>query len=255
MEENKMKKPGVLVTGGCGKIGSYFARKAADRYTIRVVDRVAWNADLLGPLPGESLVADLRDLDACRRACQGMEMVVHLAADPDPAADFYGSLLENNILAAYNIFQAAKEAHCRRFIFASSVHAVASYPRDVQIRANMPVRPTSMYGVSKCFGEALAAHYAINEGLPSIAIRIGAYTFPEEIAALSPDEIDAYLHPDDFNQLLIQCLERTEVTFAIAHAISDNRYKRIDLTETRQALGYRPKADAFEMIGIPKKLD
>lgn len=255
MEANETKKPGVLVTGGCGRIGSYFARKAADRYAIRVVDRFAWNTDLLGPLPGESLVADLRDLDACRRACQGMEMVVHLAADPDPEADFYSSLLENNILATYNMFQAAKEARCRRFIFASSVHAVASYPRDVQVRADMPVRPTSMYGVSKCFGEALAAHYAINEGLPSIAIRIGAYRFPEEIASILPDEIDAYLHPDDFNQLVFQCLERTEVTFAIAHAISDNRYKRVDLSETRQIFGYQPEADAFEIEGIPKKMN
>ena len=247
--------PKILITGGCGKIGSYFARFASHRYAIRVVDKVAWNAEKLGPLAGESMVVDLQSLEGCRKACEGIDMVIHLAADPSPEADFLESLLSNNIVATYNMFRAAKEAGCKRFIFASSAHAVAAYPADVQINANMPVRPQNMYGVSKCFGEALAAYYALNEGLPSVVLRIGAYLFPEEIELgwLLPDETNAFLDPDDFNQLLIKCLETPDITFAIAHAISDNRFKRLDLTETRQLFGYRPQADAFDILGIIPK--
>lgn len=250
MNSNQAMKRRVLVTGGCGKIGAYFVRYASDKYFLRVADKAPWDAKTLGELPGESLVCNLKDLDACRKACEGMDMVIHLAADPSPEADFLESLLDNNILATYNMFRAAKEQGCQRFIFASSVHAVAAHPRDVQINAAMPVRPTNLYGVSKCFGEALAAHFAANEGLPSIAIRIGAYNFPDEVKYVSPDEIDAYLAPDDFNQLLVQCLETPDIPFAIVHAISNNRYKRLDLTETKQLLGYAPQADAFEMLGI-----
>lgn len=247
-------KKKILITGGCGKIGSYFARFAADRYAIRVADKAAWDIERLGELNGESLVFDLQDLESCRAACTGMDMVVHLAADPNPDADFLGSLLGNNILGTYHLFRAAKEAGCQRVIYASSVHAVAAHPRDVQIKANMPVRPTNLYGVSKCFGEALASHFATNEGLPSIAIRIGAYLFPSELPEmLLPDETDAYLHPDDFNHLLVQCLETPGITFAIVHAISDNRYKRLDLSDTRQLLNYQPHTDAFEMLGIWKR--
>jgi nucleoside-diphosphate-sugar epimerase len=239
----------VLVTGGCGKIGSYFVRFAADKYTIRIADKVAWDPKRLGSFAGESLVADLQDPRACRQACEDMDMVIHLAADASPEADFVDSLLGNNIVATYNMFRAAQEAGCRRFIYASSAHAVAAYPPDVQIKVNMPVRPTNLYGVSKCFGEALAAHFAFNEGLPSIALRIGAYVFPEHPEELSPLEWDAFLSPDDFNDLLIRCLETPKITFAIAHVISDNTFKRLDLTETREVLGYQPQADAFELFG------
>jgi nucleoside-diphosphate-sugar epimerase len=129
------------------------------------------------------------------------------------------------------------------------VHAVAAYPRDVQIKVNMPVQPTNLYGVSKCFGEALAAYFAFNEGLPSIVLRIGAYVFPEHPEDLLPAEQDAFLSPDDFNDLLIKCLETPDIIFTIAHAISDNKFKRLDLTETRKILGYQPKVDAFELFG------
>jgi nucleoside-diphosphate-sugar epimerase len=246
---NETLKSKILITGGCGKIGSYFVQFASDKYSIRVADKVAWDPKSLGPFSGESLVLDLQDLSACQQACEDMDMVIHLAADPDPKADFANSLLGNNIIATYNMFRAAHEAGCQRFIFASSVHTVAAYPADVQIKFNMPVRPKNMYGVSKCFGEALAAYFAFNEGLPSIALRIGAYHLPQENARLSPMERDAFLSADDFNDLLVKCLETPNITFAIAHVISNNRFKRLDLTETRETLGYQPEADAFELFG------
>lgn len=238
----------LLITGGCGRIGSYFAARAPERYRLRIIDRVPWDADKLGPLRGECMTGSLDDLETCRRACAGMDMVVHLAADADPGADFYGSLLANNFIATYNMFQAAHEAGCKRFIFASSVHTVASYPRDEQAGERVPVRPTSMYGVSKCFGEAVAAHYGINLGMPSIAIRIGAYLTPEQLVTHAPEDADAFLHPDDFNHLLVQCLETPGIQFAIAHGISDNRYKRISLIETRERFNYHPQADGFAVL-------
>jgi hypothetical protein len=44
----------------------------------------------------ERIVLDVADLNAVRGACAGIDPVVHLAADPSPEADFYGSLLDNN---------------------------------------------------------------------------------------------------------------------------------------------------------------
>src|SRR5919108_3687518 len=204
---NEKSKRKVLVTGGCGKIGSYFVQFASDKYSIRVVDKVAWDSERLGPFSGESLVLDLQSFAACLQACANMDMVIHLAADPDPKADFEDSLLGNNIIATYNMFRAAQEAGCRRILFASSVHAVAAYPADVQLKVDMPVRPKNLYGVSKCFGEALAAYFAFNEGLPSIALRIGAYRLPNDDERLPTPEKDAFLSADDLNDLLIRCLE------------------------------------------------
>ena len=250
---NESLKPKILITGGCGKIGSHFSRFAVDKYDVRIVDKAAWEAKKLGPLPGECLVGDLQNLETCQKACQGIDMVIHLAADRSPKADFLDSLLANNIIAAYNMFRAAKEAGCKRFIYASSVHVVDAYPPEVQVKVNMPVRPKNLYGVSKCFGEALAAFFAFNEKLPSIVLRIGAYISPEEYEQWSFNERNAFLSTDDLNELLLKCLETPAITFAIAHAISDNRNKRLDLTETTEILGYTPKADAYVIFEALEK--
>jgi len=239
-------KQKLLITGGCGKIGATFARFAQQRYDLRLVDRRPWDADRMGPLRGESLVLDLREQAACREACQGMDVVLHLAADADPEADFVTSLLPNNIMATHFLFEAAHEAGCKRFIYASSAHVVSGYPADVQVRVEMPVRPGNLYGVSKCFGEALAGYYASRMNLPCIVLRIGAYLFPDEAAGMDPDERNALLDPDDFNDLLVRCIETPGITHAIIHAISNNRFKRLDLSGTRELLGYQPAVDAFD---------
>lgn len=243
-------KSKILITGGCGKIGSYFAKRVADKYYVRVADKVAWNLTKQGSLSGESIVTDLQDITACRKVCEGIDIVIHLAADANPEADFSTSLLGNNIVTTYNMFRAAKDAGCKRFIFASSAHVVSAYAADIQISSGMAVKPKNIYGATKCFGEALAAYFAYTEGLSSIVIRIGAYVFPEEYEHFDLMEIDAFLDPDDFNELLIKCLEAPNINFAIAHAISNNRYKRFDLTETRDRFGYQPKADAFEIFNV-----
>ena len=241
-------KQKLLITGGCGKIGSYFAKFATDKYFIRIADQFSWNEDKLGPFSGESIMVNLQEFSACQAVCEGMDVVIHLAADGNPNADFHSSLLGNNIIATHNMFRAAKDAGCQRFIYASSAHVVSGYDVDVQIGANTAVFPKNEYGVSKCFGEALAAYFANSEGLPSIVLRIGAYLFPDELDHLLTDETHAYLDPDDFNELLIKCIETPNIHYFIAHAISNNRYKRLDLTETREKLGYHPQADAFKLL-------
>jgi uronate dehydrogenase len=240
----------ILITGGCGKIGTYFVKYASQKYDVRVVDRIAWDEKKQGALLGESLVMNLQDIVVCQKACENIDVVVHLAADADPEADFNSSLLNNNIVATHNIFQAAKEAGVKRFIFASSAHVVSAYESDIQIKNGMTVKPKNIYGVTKCFGEALAAYYAYSQGMPSIVLRIGAYIFPDEHQSFDPQELDAFLDPDDFNELLVKCIETPSIDFAIAHALSNNRYKRLDLTETKERFGYQPQADAFKIFKI-----
>ena len=236
----------VLVTGGCGRIGSYFIMRNADRYTFRVVDRVAWNQARWGDLPGEASLADLQDIEVCRRACQGMDAVLHLAADPDPAAEF-ASLLPNNIIAPYNMFTAAKEAGYRRFIFASSLHAIEGYPPGKEVSIDMPIWPKNLYGVTKCFGEALGIYFAYQQALPTFAVRIGTH-WPHD-RTFSPSERDkrSFVSADDLNQVLVKCLEATGIQFAIVHANSNNRFKRLDISATIRDFGYQPQADAFEI--------
>jgi nucleoside-diphosphate-sugar epimerase len=237
----------VLVTGGCGRIGSYFIKSTAGRYNFRMVDRVAWDREKHGDFPGEASVADLQVLDACRRACLGMDAVIHLAADPHPEAEFE-SLLPNNIITPYNMFTAAKEAGCRRFIFASSLHAIEGYPPEMEVSPEMPIWPKNLYGVTKCFGEALGIYFAYQQALPTLALRIGTYWPHDRVSSPSERDKRSYVNADDLNQLLVKCLEATGVQFAIVHANSNNRFKRLDISATIRDFGYQPQADAFEIF-------
>ena len=240
----------VLVTGAAGRIGSAFVQATSDRYQFRLADRITGS---LAPMDGQDVVQlDIADLDACRTACAGMDAVLHLAADPSPEADFYGSLLDNNIKGTYNVFRAAKDAGCRRIVFASSIHAVVGYPADSPIPTDTTVRPLNMYGVSKCFGEAVAAAFAYGEGLSAIAIRIGAYEAPWLQSAATPQNLSVYVSPRDLNQLIVRCLDAPpEITFAVVSGQSNNRNPRLDLTSTRDLLGYTPKTTATSASASP----
>ena len=96
----------VLLTGAAGRIGSAFFAAEAGRYRFRLADR--GTGGLQGAAGHEVVALDVADLAACRAACDGVDVVVHLAADPSPEADFSESLLENNIKGTYNVFRARR---------------------------------------------------------------------------------------------------------------------------------------------------
>ena len=68
----------VLVTGAAGRIGSFFARHEAERYDFVLTD-IRQPTDAQGQAVVE---ADIADIEAMRALCQGIDTVVHLAADP-----------------------------------------------------------------------------------------------------------------------------------------------------------------------------
>jgi NAD+ dependent glucose-6-phosphate dehydrogenase len=236
----------LLVTGAAGRIGRAFVAGTSTRYRFRLADREIGGLDAGA---GHEIVAlDVADLGGCQAACAGIDTVVHLAADPSPEADFAGSLLENNIRGAYNIFRAATDARCRRVIFASSLHVVAGYAIEDAAGTDAPVRPLTMYGVSKCFGEATARYFAEVEGLSCIAVRIGAYEAPWIREESMREVLSGFISARDLNQLLIRCIETSDIQFAIVHGISDNGIKRVSLVETESLLGYQPQDDGFRWV-------
>lgn len=248
-----MTRKKILLTGAAGGIGSAFFRFATDTYTIRLADQNQEALARMDHSDHEACLLDVASLEACQQACQGIDTVIHLAADANPKADFYGSLLQNNIQGVYNIFRAAKDQGCQRVIFASSVQVFAGYPPDKQAHTESMLNPINMYGVSKCFGEAVASYFAHAEGLSSIVIRIGAYDVRGDNTNAVRREpgafhLSTYVSERDMNQLLLRCIEVPDVPFALVHGISNNRFKRLDISATRDLLGYAPQDNSFEIF-------
>lgn len=231
----------VLITGANGNVGSALVEhidRLAGPYALRLAD--------LETSEERSIELDITDPASCRSACTGVDTVVHLAGVASPDTPF-DDVLPVNIVGTYNVFEAALEAGANRVIYASSAQAVEGYPLDVQVRTDMPVRPKNLYGVSKAFGEALAAYYAYQKGLEAVAIRIGAFESSDDWSQLDARDLSAWSEPEDLCSLIVQCIDAdlSGTPFLIAHGTSDNRFKRLDLSDTKRLLGYSPKSDSF----------
>lgn len=238
----------VLLTGACGRIGKTFFKASKERYTFVLTDRI--EPDFKVEAPHRFVCLDLADAQAVGAVLKGIDVIVHLAGIPHATASF-DELLPNNILATTYLFEAAVAAGCQRLVFASSAQTIEGYAVDRQISASMPVMPANLYGVSKCYGEALCAFYASQHNLSTIALRIGAFEFPERHELSNARDLSAFLSPRDAVQLLQRSVEVQDVQHLIGHGISNNRFKRLDLSETTRVLGYRPVDDAFQMFDIP----
>ena len=234
-----MERKRVLITGAAGSIGGFIRQAFGDRYTMRLTDIV----EIDDPQGHEVLKADITDLDQMRRACEGMDTVVHLAADPDPSADFYDSLLPRNIIGTHNVFQAAKDEGSQRVVFASSINAMLGYPRTPSTGWDMPVNPPNLYGVTKCFGEALGRCFA-HQGLSSIAIRIGAIRRDGDPSLTPGTERgvgEGWISQRDLVLLFQRTIDVEGIDFAIVHGQSGQKNPQLDITHTREILGYEPQ--------------
>ena len=236
----------VLVTGAAGNIGSSFAEHAADRYDLRLMVRPTDKPEKVDRIArfGQVVRADLSDLPKLKELFGGVDTVVHLAADPDPNAT-WASLLPNNIVGTYNTMAGAKAAGCRRVVYASSIHAVGGYGPEVQVKTSEPPNPGDLYGVTKCFGEALGRYMAEQEGLSVIAVRIGAFQPTANVA--KPAALgfaDCWISPRDMNQLFDRCIAADHLRWAVVHGLSGNAFNHLDISDAKALLGYDPQDDA-----------
>lgn len=240
----------VLLTGAGGDIGTAFREYSGDTYDMRLAGRS--EIPLRDGERADVVSLDVADLDACQRACTGIDTVVHLAADRSMQAEFYDSLLENNIKGVYNIYRAARDQGVRRVIFASSVNAVVGSPDDYQAHTSSVPVPGNVYGVSKVFGEAIGAYFNAVEGLGGFAIRIGAFQMSLDDGSGTVPQgkwLSMYVSPRDLCQLITLCIESEHDGFHIVHGLSNNAFPFMDISTTRALLGYAPEDDGFAQFG------
>ncbi len=227
----------VLITGAAGRIGSSLAEQLKDRYDLRVHYHHTVPAQ---PPVADQVIADISVYDQIAPALEGMDAVVHMAGEPSTRAS-WADVRSRNIDGTYNVFEAARRAGVRKVVFASTNHVMGMYDRDQQwpVYSHQPVRPDSLYGVSKAFGEALGRHYYDQHGLSVICLRIGWFLPRPQ------DEISRWmwLSPRDCAQVTWRAIE-SELGFGVFYAISANGGRHGDITETIEKLGYRPQDDA-----------
>lgn len=232
----------ILVTGAAGRVAREIVPFLRDHFALRLMDvrRVR------GELDDECVRADVRKLRGMRRACQGVRALVHLAAMPYEA-DFARELMPHNLLGLHRAFEGARQAGVQKVIFASSVHTMRGYDgTDVLLTSDMAVRPSTVYGCTKVFGEALARHYADTYGMSMICLRIGKF-LPYEAPGLrtNAEALSSWCSPRDLAQLVTRSI-RSDLPFGVFFAVSDTPVHRWDIAPARRDLGYEPVDNAAD---------
>ena len=144
----------------------------------------------------------------------------------------------------YNLFEAARINGVPTVIYASTNH-VTGIVEHLGIRSHpdMPVRPDSIYGAGKAFGEALGRYYADRYGLRVFCLRIANCNGRDEPGHYYAPGESRWLSPRDLAQLTWRCIEAQHLNWGIFYAVSGGAGKKWDLTNARELLGYEPQDD------------
>jgi UDP-glucose 4-epimerase len=163
-----------LVTGGCGFIGvNLVSRLAGLGARVRILDNLSLGKrEDVAPLGSDLRVGDIRDMAALKDACQGMDVVVHLAAHTRVVESISHPELnfEINAIGTMNVLRACRDAGVKKVIFASTGGAILG-EQGPPVHEGMVPRPVSPYGASKLVGEAYCSAFCGSFGLNTVALR------------------------------------------------------------------------------------
>jgi UDP-N-acetylglucosamine 4-epimerase len=176
---NSLDQHTFLITGGAGFIGSHIVEYLLNNKAkkVRVLDNLSTglqnNIDLFSNHPAfEFMWGDIRDFAICQKACEGIDYVSHQAALGSVPRSIKDPLTTNevNITGFVNMITAAKDAHIKTFVYASSSSVYGSEPTLPKIE-NRVGEPLSPYAVTKKTNELYASVFHELYGMQVIGFR------------------------------------------------------------------------------------
>lgn len=173
----------VLVTGGCGFIGSHIVDELQSQgHSVLVIDDLSSgkkeriNCDLE--------IADIKDTKKLLEIFSKFkpDVVIHTAAQvmlrkslEDPVFDIH-----NNVLGTISVLEACKEAKIKKFIYTSTGGAAYGEPEKLPVHEDHPKKPLAPYGISKYTAEHYVRFYADQYGFEYLIFRFGNVYGPRD---------------------------------------------------------------------------
>ena len=262
----------VLITGGCGFIGSNLVRFVLEhrpQWRVTNVDLLTYSgnranlADLEGHPRYRFVHADIRDRERMSALVREADAVIHLAAEShvDRSIQDTRPFVSTNVLGTQTLLDAAVDAAragtFRRFVHVSTDEVYGSLPLERpqdRFTEDSPLRPSSPYAASKAASDllALASHHTF--GLDVVVTRcsnnFGAYQYPEKVIPLFVTNlIDGrkvplygdglnvrdWIHVEDHAEAILAALERGRAG-RVYNIGADNEHANIELTRRLIAL-------------------
>ncbi len=252
----------ILVTGGCGFIGSNFIRYVLQHRP----DCCVVNLDLLTYAGNPENLADVETSsryefvrgDICDAALvdeivQRCDAVVHMAAEShvDRSIQNATAFVRTNVEGTLSLLEAARRAGGRRFVLISTDEVYGSLPLDkpaLKFNETSPLHPNSPYAASKAAADLLALSYHHTFDLDLVVTRcsnnFGPYQFPEKVIPLfvtnllentpvplygDGRNVRDWIHVNDHSAAVMAALERGR-SGEIYNIGADNERSNLELT-------------------------
>jgi len=262
----------VLVTGGCGFIGSNLVRLLlAERPDWRVVNldklTYAGNAENLADLEGSPRYRFVRgdiangELVAEVIRSEKIDAVMHLAAEShvDRSILAPAVFIETNVRGTQVLLEAARELGVKRFLHVSTDEVYGSLGETGLFTEETPLAPSSPYSSSKAGSDLLALAYAHTFGMHVVVTRCsnnyGPFQFPEKLIPLmianairdlplpvygDGRNVRDWIHVEDYCRGLLAALERGKKGEVYNFGASSER-RNIEIVKQVLALVGKPE--------------
>jgi len=247
----------ILLTGGCGFIGSAFVRMALARgYEVTNLDKLTYagnpaNVAEVADLPGYRFVqADIADPEAVEGALEGVDVVVNMAAEShvdrsilDPTA-----FPLTDVVGTAVLLDRSRRAGVARFVQVSTDEVYGSIPVGA-FRETDPLAPSSPYSASKAGGDLQALAWHRTYGMDVIVTRgsntYGPRQYPEKLIPLfvtnaldgvslpvygDGQQVRDWIHVDDHCAGILAALEHG-VAGEVYNVGGGNEWTNLEITE------------------------
>ncbi|OGL45614.1 MAG: dTDP-glucose 4,6-dehydratase, partial [Candidatus Schekmanbacteria bacterium RBG_16_38_11] len=189
----------LLITGGCGFIGSNFIKhiiRKYNDYSIINLDLVTYagnleNLDQIKNHPKYTFVkGDIADENLVKEITRNVDAVINFAAEShvDRSIEGPSVFIRTNVLGTQVLLESAKENKVQRFIQISTDEVYGSLGPEGYFRENSPLLPNSPYSASKAGADLIVRSYFETYKFPSVITRCsnnyGSNQFPEKFIPL-----------------------------------------------------------------------
>lgn len=189
----------ILITGGCGFIGSNFIRYFLNKYQdVQIVNfdklTYAGKKENLSDIGNDSrysfVKGDVAVMSQVEAVANGIDCVIHFAAEShvDRSIVDPGVFIQTNITGTYNLLECAKQKGIKKFIHISTDEVYGSLGAKGCFTENSPLLPNSPYSASKASSDLLVRAYCNTYDFPAIICRCsnnyGPYQFTEKLIPL-----------------------------------------------------------------------
>ena len=223
----------ALITGISGRVGANLAHEMKGRgYVIRGLvmpeDPQSYKAARLGV---ELLEADMADSERLRAAADGMDVIIHLAAQIPQGDSPSERMLDVNTRATMSLLEGAlaSPVPLKRFVLASTYQTYNPFvTSQVTFAENTPQKPIDIYALTKLLSEEICFAYMREYGIPVTSLRYCSIKAANEVLGM--------LKPAWLNYFIEMTLSKNRIPWFGAEHIEETKSIMSDLLKTPDAV-------------------